>query len=105
MYMIIPRSRFSLSGLVFWSLAARLAMAADVGTNAPTAQEVWISSLEVSRIEQGFGEARANRSVDNRRLTVAGQVLPNGIGTHANSTISLAVDGNALVLSGQCWCG
>lgn len=65
------------------------------------AQEFWVSSLDVSRIEQGWGEGRANRSVDNRRLTVAGRVFERGVGTHANSAIPVEVDGAALVLSGS----
>jgi alpha-galactosidase len=66
----------------------------------PPTEEIWLSSLDVSRIEQGWGEGRSNRSVDNRRLTVAGQVFRRGIGTHANSTIPLLLDGNAVELSG-----
>ena len=88
-------------GLAFLGLATGITFAADVSTNTPVAQDVWISSLDVTRIEQGYGEGRADRSVDNRRLTVAGQAYPNGVGTHANSIISLEVDGNALVLSGN----
>ncbi|HHY83908.1 MAG TPA: alpha-galactosidase [Verrucomicrobia bacterium] len=79
-------------GLVFLCFAAASAIAAE---------DVWISTLDVSRIEQGWGEARANRSVDNRRLTVAGRVFQRGVGTHANSTIALEVDGNAITLSGS----
>jgi len=78
-----------------------MVFAADAPTNSPSSEDVWISSLDVSRIEQGWGEARANRSVDNRRLTVAGRVFQQGVGTHANSTIPLEVDGNALTLSGS----
>jgi len=60
----------------------------------------WLSSLDVSRIEQSWGQARANRSVDNRPLTIAGQRFPNGIGTHANSEIPLLLDGKGVELSG-----
>src|ERR1017187_2823457 len=91
----------SMLGLAFLGLATGITFAADVSTNTPVAQDVWISSLDVTRIEQGYGEGRADRSVDNRRLTVAGQAYPNGVGMHANSIISLEVDGNALVLSGN----
>lgn len=88
-------------GLAFLGFATGITFAADVSTNAPVGQDVWISSLDVARIEQDYGEGRADRSVDNRRLTGAGQAYPNGVGTHANSTISIEVDGNALVLSGN----
>ncbi len=88
-------------GLAILGLTMGNTFAVDVSTSTAPAQEVLISSLDITRIEQGFGEGHANRSVDNRRLTIAGQVLPNGVGTHANSTIALEVDGNALVLSGS----
>jgi alpha-galactosidase len=79
------------------------AIANESETNTPSVEEVWISTLDVSRIEQGWGEGRANRSVDNRRLTVADRVFQRGVGTHANSTIPLELDGNGVELSG--WAG
>ena len=88
-------------GLALLGVTTGIAHAADVSTNTPPAQDVWISSLDVTRIDQGYGDGHANRSVDNRRLTIAGQTFPNGVGTHANSTIALEVDGNALALSGS----
>ncbi len=63
-------------------------------------ETIWLSSLDVSRVEQGWGQARSNRSVDNRRMTIAGQRYQNGIGTHANSTIPLVLDGKGIELSG-----
>ena len=91
----------SILGIALLALTAENAVAADVSSNTPPAQEVWVSSLDVSRIEQGWGEGRANRSVDNRRMNIAGQAITNGVGTHANSTLSLEVDGNASVVSGS----
>ena len=99
--MNIHRLFSSVLGLALLNLTSGSGLAAEASTNTPAAQDVWISSLEVTRIEQGYGEGHANRSVDNRRLTVAGQVFQTGVGTHANSTIALELDGNALVLSGS----
>jgi alpha-galactosidase len=99
--MITPRVNSSLLGLALLGLAAGVAIAAAAPTNQPPGEEVLISSLNVSRIEQGWGEGRSNRSVGNQKLTVAGRVFENGVGTHANSIIPLEVDGNALALSGS----
>lgn len=100
--MITPRSCFSLLNFAIGSLAAvSAAVAADTPSDSSPPEPIYISTLEVSRIEQGFGEAHANRSVDNRRLTINGQTFQRGVGTHANSTIPLEVDGNALELSGS----
>ncbi|GEM_PF-114922 len=71
-----------------------------VAQNTAQTEAFWLSSLDVSRIEQGWGQARANRSVDNRALTIAGQRYQNGIGTHANSVIPLLLDGKGVELSG-----
>jgi hypothetical protein len=42
----------SMLGLAFLGLATGITFAADVSTNTPVAQDVWISSLDVTRIEQ-----------------------------------------------------
>ncbi len=84
-------------------LASGLAVAADAPQENPPAETNWLSALNLSGVEQGWGEAHSDRSVNNERLTVAGRVFERGIGTHAHSSIPLVVDGNALVLSG--WAG
>ena len=76
-----------------------LAMAATQDT--VSSETIWLSSLDVSRIEQSWGQARSNRSVDNRPLTIAGQRFRNGIGTHAHSEIPLLLDGKGVELSGS----
>ncbi len=63
-------------------------------------ETIWLSSLDVSRIEQGWGQGRSNRSVDNRRLTIAGERFDQGIGTHANSNIPLLLNGKGVTLTG-----
>ena len=73
-------------------LASGLAFAADAPPENPPAETNWLSSLKLSGIEQVWGEAHSNRSVDNQRLTIAGRVFERGIGTHANSSIPLELD-------------
>jgi len=83
------------------TLCVWLGSALAASENTVSEDTIWLSSLDVSRIEQGWGQARSNRSVDNRRLMIAGQRYQNGIGTHANSSIPLLLDGNGVELSGR----
>jgi len=97
--MTTPRSG-SVLALLACACSGLVALAQSPNDN-PAAEAIWLSSLDVSHIEQGWGEGHSDRSVDNHSLTVAGQVFQHGIGTHANSTIPLQVDGHALELSGS----
>ncbi|HLP78443.1 MAG TPA: NPCBM/NEW2 domain-containing protein [Candidatus Paceibacterota bacterium] len=66
-------------------------------------EEIRLSTLDVSGIEQGWGEPQVNRSVGGRPFQIAGRAFTNGIGTHAASTIPVELNGNAARLSG--WVG
>src|SRR5215472_4874435 len=67
------------------------------------AEEVWLSTVEVSRIEQGWGQAHADRSVDGNPLHIGGRAFEHGVGTHAESIIPLELAGNGSHLSA--WVG
>lgn len=57
---------------------------------AGAAELVWISSLDLTRgIRQDWGKPRADRSVGGRPLSIGGRRFERGIGTHANSTLTL----------------
>lgn len=66
-------------------------------------KEMWLAPANISQIEQGWGQARLDRTVDNRRMSIAGKQFEKGIGTHANSVIPLKLDGNATKITG--WVG
>lgn len=53
-------------------------------TDAPP-NALWLETLDLSKITQGWQEARAGRSVENNPLSLKGEVYPHGIGTHARS--------------------
>jgi alpha-galactosidase len=99
----IQDMKLTLSTLFICSICYLATQTLAASEANPPAEEIWLSALDFSRVEQGWGEARSNRSVDNRRLTVAGRVFQRGIGTHANSNIPLLLDGNGVKLSG--WAG
>jgi alpha-galactosidase len=58
--------------------------------------DVSLSSLDLSAVEQEYGTAHRNRSVDRHPLSIAGKTYANGVGTHATSTLTATVSGNAL---------
>src|ERR1700760_3808120 len=55
----------------------------------------WIDEMNLSQVEQGWGEAHANKSVGNNPLTIAGKVYEHGVGTHAESFININLKGAA----------
>jgi alpha-galactosidase len=67
------------------------------------AAETWVSDLDVSGIEQGWGDAHANKSVDGRLLHIGGKAFEHGIGTHADSSMVIELLGQGARLSG--WVG
>ncbi|HWQ90391.1 MAG TPA: NPCBM/NEW2 domain-containing protein, partial [Clostridia bacterium] len=58
------------------------------------AETVWLDSLDLSHMRQGWGAPQVNRAMRETPLTLAGKVFDRGVGTHANSTlwINLASD-------------
>jgi hypothetical protein len=101
------------AGAALWSLAAwllgslpawllgflaawLLATAAVHGAPADGgARQVWLDELDVSKATTGWGKAQANKSVEGRPLTVAGQVFARGLGTHGPGVLRVQLDGAA----------
>lgn len=50
---------------------------------------VWLDSLDLSKITQGWGIPHAGRSVDNNPLTLNGVIYAHGVGSHADSAIPI----------------
>ncbi len=79
-----------------WTSAAEIGIIEAAGTNTPLARRSYfISALDLSQIEQGWGEPHANKSVEGKPLAIGGQTFTNGVGTHAVSRFVLILDGNA----------
>jgi alpha-galactosidase len=73
-----------------------LALALFAGTtHAQTVRTYSISALDISQVEQGWGEPQANKSVEGHTLSIGGQAFTNGLGTHAASEFILEVGGRA----------
>jgi alpha-galactosidase len=64
------------------------------------AAAVYLDTLELKNIDQGWGSPHANRSVDDNRLQIGSQTFERGVGTHVDSTIMLNLAGQGLKFSG-----
>ena len=90
--------------MIFYSRHLAIVAIALMTTVAPArADEVWLSTLDVSRIEQDWGQAHADQSVEGRPLRIGGRTFDHGIGSHANSSVPIELDGKADRLSA--WVG
>jgi alpha-galactosidase len=52
-------------------------------------ETVWISSLDLSPITQGWGQPQADKSVTGTPLSIGGKKFERGLGTHADSLVRL----------------
>ncbi len=59
-----------------------------------------LTSLDLSAIKQDFGRPRINASVMGKPLNIAGTQFKRGVGTHAGSKFTLALDGKAMSIEG-----
>jgi alpha-galactosidase len=57
------------------------------------AETVWLSSLDLGKMQQDWGKPRADRATEEHALTIAGQKFERGVGTHAASMICVKVNG------------
>ncbi|MBP7937817.1 MAG: NPCBM/NEW2 domain-containing protein [Phycisphaerae bacterium] len=69
--------------------------AIDFKAAQPPAGAIWLDGLDLSKVNQGWGEPRAGRSCDNRPLKLKGVTYPHGLGTHASSEVTIVLDGCA----------
>jgi alpha-galactosidase len=56
---------------------------------------VWISSLDLSPIIQGWGKPQADKSVTGTPMAIAGRKFEHGLGTHADSLVRMELNGGA----------
>ena len=64
---------------------AALSVAVLISTSS--AETVLVSSLDLEKIQQGWGKPQSDRAVTNNKITIGGQVFDHGIGTHAGSLL------------------
>ncbi len=59
------------------------------------AETFGVQTLDLALVEQGWGSPHSNQSVEGHPLTIGGKAFNHGLGTHANSTFRIALNGNA----------
>jgi len=64
---------------------AAFSAAALISTSS--GETVQVSSLDLEKIQQGWGKPQSDRAVANNKITIASQVFDHGIGTHAGSLL------------------
>jgi alpha-galactosidase len=55
-------------------------------------EELYLNTLNVDRIRQGWGAPHANQSVEGQPLSIGGRKFEHGVGTHADSTCTIATN-------------
>jgi alpha-galactosidase len=70
--------------------------AASLSGDDPPVQAVWLETLELSRVKTGFGLPTVAATVSGNPISLGGIAYVHGIGTHADSEITLALGGKAL---------
>lgn len=71
------------------NLAIFLAVLTLGGALSRADETIALSSLDLRKMSQGFGQPRANLSVDGHPLHMAGKKFDHGVGTHAYSTLDI----------------
>ena len=51
------------------------------------AETVWLGSLDLSKMQQGWGKAQIDRSISEKPLRLAGKQFARGVGTHAERRV------------------
>ena len=74
--------------------AVTLALLSIATRPLAAAETTSLSTLDLARVEQDWGRAGKDRSVDGAPLSIGGVKFARGIGTHANSTFVLGLAGN-----------
>ena len=77
-------------------LGVAFALVALAATSAVRAAEtVWLTSLDLSVVRQGYGKPQIDRSMREKPLTIGGQIFTNGVGTHAKSVLWVQLTGGS----------
>lgn len=66
------------------------------------ADAIWLSSLDMTKVIQGWGAAQPDQSVTQTPLSVGGLKFAHGVGTHAESRIYLDLNGGTEMFTALC---
>ncbi|WP_372776168.1 NPCBM/NEW2 domain-containing protein [Mangrovibacterium sp.] len=60
-----------------------------------SSQTVWLDELDLSTVTQGYGIPSKNKSLDGNTMSIAGKTYNRGFGTHAESLLTILLNGKA----------
>jgi len=64
-------------------------------STAANAEVVRLGELDLAKMSSGWGRPQADKSVTGKTLSIGGRTFGQGVGTHAESTIYVDLDGKA----------
>jgi len=88
--------RWALPGVA--ALVAGLVLSCAPATTLPVrtrTDAVWLDTLDLSVVRQGWGKPNARLSVTENPLRIAGKRFTRGVGTHAHSVLHLELGGGS----------
>jgi len=75
------------------AVVALAALAPQVQAAEP--ETVWLSSLDLSTIVQGWGQPQADKAVTGKPLSIGGKKFERSLGTHTDSLVRLRLNGGS----------
>ncbi len=69
------------------------ALAGIIHVSAAT--NVWLTSLDLGKMRQGWGRPQIDRAIREQPFSIAGAKFDHGVGTHANSVLWIDLDGGS----------
>ena len=64
-------------------------------SEAAEPQTVWLSSLDLSPVAQGWGKPQADKAVTGKPLSIGGKKFERGLGTHVDSLVRVQLKGGS----------
>jgi len=82
------------------TVLASLVMVTFAASAAET-NAFWVAALDLRAVEQDFAVARKDASLDGHPLSVGGKKYEHGLGTHANGSMYIALNGHGAHFSAK----
>jgi hypothetical protein len=83
--------------MMLWlSVIGALLCVPTIGAQAlPRDTEIWLSALDLSMVQQGWGTPHRDRSVEGNPLSIGGHTYEHGLGTHSMGAFVLDLQGGS----------
>ena len=88
------KANSAIAGLCITAVVVSGCLAADQANTGST-KLIWLSDLDISKTQQGWGSPQKDISVERRPLHIGGQSFERGLGTHADSVLYIELSGGA----------